>query len=82
MHNETNLGLSKSFRKGVQYAVENGFKYVIQYDGDGQHNAKDIITMIVFAQKGYDLILTSRYYSMHNLTRKKVLAHKLLRFVM
>lgn len=81
IHNDVNLGLSKSFRKGVQYALEHGYKYVIQYDGDGQHNAKDIINMIVFAQKGYDLVLTSRYYSMHNLTRKKVLAHKLLRFV-
>lgn len=80
IHNEKNLGLSPSFREGVKYAIKNGYKYVVQYDGDAQHNADDIPTMIGFAQKGYDIIVTSRYYGQHDISKHKILAHKLLKF--
>ncbi|MGL4950397.1 MAG: glycosyltransferase family 2 protein [Mycoplasma sp.] len=78
--NEKNLRLSKSFREGVKYALENGYKYVVQYDGDGQHNPEDIMEMINQAGKGYDIVVTSRYYSSHNISKNKVYAHKLLRW--
>lgn len=81
IHNEQNLGLSKSFRVGVKYALDNNYKYVIQYDGDGQHNAEDIESMIIFAKKGYDLVLTSRYYSINQIESQKVIAHSLLKFL-
>ncbi len=79
--NKKNLGLSGAFREGVKYAIEHGYKYVIQYDGDGQHNPEDIPNMIFYAQKGYDIIVTSRYANANNtLTNGKKTAHKWLRF--
>lgn len=77
--NEKNLGLSGSFRNGVKYAIDKGYRYVIQYDGDGQHNPEDIIEMIFYAQKGYDIIVTSRYFNNNNLTKSKEIAHKFLK---
>ncbi len=80
--NEKNLGLSGAFREGVKYAIAHGYKYVIQYDGDGQHNPEDIPSMIFYAQKGYDIVVTSRYANTNNtLTNGKKTAHKWLRFL-
>ncbi|MGL4948437.1 MAG: glycosyltransferase family 2 protein [Mycoplasma sp.] len=78
--NPTNLKLSNTFREGVKWAVKKGYKYVVQFDGDGQHNAADIPEMISLAAKGYDIVITSRYYSNHNIDKNKVYAHKLLRW--
>lgn len=80
IHNPKHMGLSQSFREGVKYAIANGYKYVVQYDGDAQHNADDIPIMIGFALKGYDMIVTSRYYGDHDISKHKMLAHKFLRF--
>lgn len=79
IRNEHNLGLSKSFRKGVQYAIDNKYKYVVQFDGDGQHNAEDIAKLFFFVKKGYDIITTSRYNSPNEtLTANKKIAHRML----
>lgn len=79
IRNQSNLGLSRSFRKGVKYAIDNGFKYVVQYDGDGQHNADDIAKLYFFAKKGYDIITTSRYNTPNEtLTSNKKVAHWIL----
>ncbi len=78
--NKKNLGLSGAFREGVKYAIDKGYKYVIQYDGDGQHNPEDIPNMIFYAQKGYDIVVTSRYVNTNNnLSNSKKTAHKWLR---
>lgn len=79
--NSKNLGLSKSFVEGIKFAQKNGYKYVVQYDGDGQHNPSDILKMIWYATKGYDIIVSSRYYSKNELTNAKKTAHKILNFL-
>ncbi len=80
--NKTNLGLSGAFREGVKYAIENGYKYVIQYDGDGQHNPEEIPSMVFYAQKGYDIVVTSRYCNQSNaLTYSKKTCHRWLRLL-
>ncbi len=61
LRNEKNLGLSKSFRIGVEYAIQNNYKYVLEFDGDGQFNAIDIPKLFFFAKKGYDIVTSSRF---------------------
>lgn len=46
-----NLGLKMAFLGGVDYAIKMGYKYVIQYDADGQHNACYINEMLKDAKK-------------------------------
>lgn len=80
--NETNLGLSKSMRKGIEYAINHNYRYVVQFDGDGQHDASDIAKMFFFAKKGYDIVTSSRYNSNNEtLTNNKKIAHSILSFL-
>ncbi len=79
IRNQKNLRLAKSFKVGIQYAINNGYKYVIQFDGDGQHDSSAILEMVYYANKGYDIVLTSRYLANNeNITTNKKLAHKIL----
>ncbi len=36
-----NLGYSGALQAGFKYAVEKEYKYIMQYDGDGQHIAAE-----------------------------------------
>ncbi len=82
IRNSKNLHLAKSFKVGIQYAIDNNYKYVIQFDGDGQHDSSAIPEMIYYASKGYDIVLASRYLNDSvNITTNKKLAHKILRAV-
>lgn len=82
IYNEKNLGLSGALREGVKWAYDHGYKYIIQYDGDGQHNPEDIAAMLFYAQKGYDIVVTSRYIGSNNtLSNGKKLCHKWLRLL-
>lgn len=63
LKNEQNIGLSKSFRLGVEYAMKHNYRYVVEFDGDGQFNATDIAKLFFFAKKGYDIVTSSRFIS-------------------
>lgn len=69
--NKKNLGLSSSIRTGMKYALEHGYEYCIQFDGDGQHDANTIEKMIKKANEGYDIVLTSRFLNQNQ--KKSVL---------
>lgn len=56
-----NLGLAGAFKTGMKYAYRNNYDCAIQLDADGQHNPKYIAMMIGEMEKGYDIILGSRY---------------------
>lgn len=57
-----NLGLKMAFLGGVDYAVKNGYSYVVQYDADGQHNACYIDDMLKCAKtKNVDVVIGSRF---------------------
>lgn len=57
-----NLGLAGAFQAGIRYAVKNGYEYVLQFDGDGQHLAEYVSDMLFAARtKQSDIIIGSRY---------------------
>ncbi|WP_197258678.1 glycosyltransferase [Paenibacillus dendritiformis] len=41
-----NLGYSGAILTGLKYASEKNYDYVIQFDGDGQHDPNDIKKLI------------------------------------
>ncbi len=56
-----NLGLAGAFQAGLKYAYQKGYRYVIQYDGDGQHRAEFIADLLEAAKGGWDVVIGSRF---------------------
>jgi dolichol-phosphate mannosyltransferase len=57
---EKRAGLGSAYRFGFTFAIENKYPFVIQMDGDGSHQIKDLKTLLA-ANKNYDLVIGSRY---------------------
>ena len=57
-----NLGYGGALQTGFKYATIKGYRYVIQFDADGQHNA-DAISGIIDCLKttGADIVIGSRF---------------------
>ena len=56
-----NLGLAGAFQTGLKYAYRKGYRYAIQFDGDGQHRPEYIAAMIRKIQEGNDIVIASRF---------------------
>lgn len=57
-----NVGLSGAFQAGMKYAYYNGYDCAVQYDGDGQHDARYIADMVALMEQGnYDVVIGSRF---------------------
>lgn len=55
-------GYGASQRAGQAEAIKRGYNYILQLDGDGQHDPKDIPLLLEAARSGdYDLVLASRF---------------------
>lgn len=59
-----NLGIGGAMQCGYIYAASNGYDYVIQIDGDGQHPPEELKKLLLSADKfEEDLIIGSRFIS-------------------
>ena len=57
-----NLGLGGAIKSGMKYANYNQYEYVLQFDGDGQHQAQYIETMIKkMEETNADIVIGSRF---------------------
>lgn len=57
-----NLGLGGAIKSGMKYANYNQYEYVLQFDGDGQHQAQYIEAMIEKMEKtNADIVIGSRF---------------------
>ncbi|GHT21556.1 dolichol-phosphate mannosyltransferase [Planctomycetales bacterium] len=57
------LGLGTAVSAAVQYAVDNGYEYLINMDADGSHQPHYIPALLKKAFEGYDVVIGSRYVS-------------------
>lgn len=55
-----NLGVGAAMRTGYRYALRHGHNVVVQVDGDGQHNAADLATL-VDALEDANIVVGSRF---------------------
>lgn len=55
-----NLGVGGAMRVGFRYAQENGYRYVVQVDADGQHDAADI-TRLLEELDSADVVVGARF---------------------
>lgn len=57
-----NLGYAGVVQTGFKYAVRFDYKYVAQFDGDGQHVAKELDKMFQYSKKtDVDILIGSRF---------------------
>ncbi len=57
-----NLGVGGAVQAGFQFAIRNGFGYVLRMDGDGQHPPAEASKLIDrMAESGADLVVGSRF---------------------
>ena len=56
-----NLGLAEAFRAGLKYAYQMEYQYAVQFDADGQHRAEFISVILEEIEKGYDIVIGSRF---------------------
>jgi len=67
----SNLGVGAALRAGFRYADTEGFRYVVQVDADGQHDASQIVNLVSAAEQGnFHVVIGSRFRS--NETSMKV----------
>ena len=60
VHRKQKSGLGRAYIAGFNWALEHGYEFVFELDGDLSHNPDDI-PMFLEAAKGADLVLGSRY---------------------
>ena len=58
-----NLGIGGAVQAGFTYARENGYSYMVQVDGDGQHDAGEIHTLLrrMEHEPSLDMVCGSRF---------------------
>lgn len=62
LDNEKNCGINISLQKGIKYAYEQGYEYVITFDADRQHKAQEIEKLITkMNNTEADMVIGSRY---------------------
>lgn len=57
----SNLGIGGGVQTGYLYAKENNYDIAVQIDGDGQHNPQYIQDAIEQLNKGFDMVIGSRF---------------------
>ena len=60
LHRQTKDGLGRAYIAGFKWALERGYEFICEMDGDFSHNPNDIPRFIEAAQNA-DLVLGSRY---------------------
>ena len=58
-----NLGLFGAVQTGFKLALKEDYDVVIQFDGDGQHSAEYIHTLVQEIENGNDIVIGSRFVS-------------------
>lgn len=75
-----NLGLFGAVQTGFKLALEENYDVVIQFDGDGQHSAKYIATMVNEIENGSDIVIGSRFVTEKKPFTARMLGSRLISF--
>jgi glycosyltransferase involved in cell wall biosynthesis len=67
-----NRGQGATLRTAMEIALDNGAKYIIHFDSDGQHDVRDLDNMVETLITGkYDIVLGSRFLKKNDIPIKK-----------
>ena len=72
-------GIGPAYVAGMRYALEIlDAEAFVEFDGDGQHNPRDIVRLIDTLESGYDQVIGSRYVAGGAIPKEWALYRKLL----
>lgn len=78
LHLPVNSGIGAAVQSGLIYAARNGYAAAIQYDGDGQHDARFIPVMLEAARcQELDLVVGSRFLDLADDTCKSTFLRRI-----
>jgi glycosyltransferase involved in cell wall biosynthesis len=65
LHHPFNLGIGGAVQSGFFYALEHGYDFMVQIDGDGQHDPREIERLVeaMAEDLGVDMVCGSRFLS-------------------
>lgn len=75
-----NLGLAAAVQTGMLYAHENNYDAAIQFDGDGQHDPGYIENMAQEIEKGYNIVIGSRFVEQKKGASLRMFGSNLIQF--
>lgn len=81
LHLPINYGLTSGVQIGFKYALENNYDAMIQFDGDGQHMAQYVDSMAQELEKGYDIVIGSRFVTEKKPVTSRMIGSRLLSFL-
>lgn len=81
LHLPINYGLTSGVQIGFKYALEKNYDAMIQFDGDGQHMAKYIDKMVDELEKGYDIVIGSRFVDEKKPFSARMMGSRLISFL-
>jgi len=79
-----NLGIGGAVQTGFKYACVEGYQYMVQIDGDGQHIPREVNKLArTMAQTGCDMVIGSRFLDIQSFrtTRARRLGIKIFYYL-
>ena len=76
-----NYGLASAVQLGMKYALENKYDVAIQFDGDGQHQAKELNKLVKEISNGEDIVIGSRFVTKSKPKTMRMLGSNLITFI-
>jgi glycosyltransferase involved in cell wall biosynthesis len=81
LRNRHNLGKGKSLRRGLKQAWQDGAHVVITLDGDGQHEPKEIPSLLdVHRRHPRAIVIGARLHDKHNIPSARYNANRIANF--
>lgn len=76
-----NYGLTSGIQLGMKYAYQNNYDIAIQFDGDGQHQARFIKKLVdEIVKNNYDIVIGSRFVENKKPRTMRMLGSRLIEF--
>ena len=76
-----NYGLASAVQIGFKYALKHGYDAAVQFDGDGQHQAKYLKSLFDELEQGADIAIGSRFVDEKKPFTARMLGSRVLTFL-
>ena len=80
---EENMGKGAALERGFEWAYDNGYKFLITMDADGQHAAEDLPKFLsAYAEGEYDVLIGSRMWDSEDIPLVRRITNKFMSWLL